>query len=103
MGERTRTHLLSERDVLVAVPRVLRERSSEHVRESRGALMQTIERLRDAENRLVIVYVYTATAAIVAGAFFGVLQGLSRSSAFIAPSWFDYYRMLTMHGVLMAL
>ena len=55
------------------------------------------------ENRVVIAHIYTATAAIVLGAFFGVLQGFARTSAFSLPSWFDYYRVLTMHGVLMAL
>ena len=60
-------------------------------------------RLREAENRLIIAHVYTATAAIAVGAIFGALQGLSRASAFFAPAWFDYYRILTMHGVLMAL
>ncbi len=65
--------------------------------------MHALERLRKAENRVVIAHVYTATAAIVVGALFGAMQGLSRASAFVAPPWFDYYRMLTMHGVLMAL
>lgn len=59
--------------------------------------------VRNAENRVVIAHVYTATAAIAVGAIFGALQGMSRAQAFDAPSWFDYYRMLTMHGVLMAL
>ncbi len=56
-----------------------------------------------AENRLVLAHVYTSTVAICLGALFGVLQGIARSGAFTPPSWFDYYRMLTMHGVLMAL
>lgn len=56
-----------------------------------------------AENRVVIAHVYTATAAIALGAIFGVFQGFSRAGAVTAPSWFDYYRILTMHGVLMAL
>lgn len=56
-----------------------------------------------AENRVVIAHVYTATAAIALGAIFGMLQGFSRADAITAPSWFDYYRILTMHGVLMAL
>lgn len=56
-----------------------------------------------AENRLVLAHVYTATVAICLGAVFGVLQGLSRADAVTAPPWFDYYRMLTAHGVLMAL
>ena len=55
------------------------------------------------ENRLALAYVYTATGAIVIGAIFGVLQGFSRANFFVAPSWFDYYRMLTAHGVLMAI
>jgi cytochrome c oxidase subunit I len=55
------------------------------------------------ENRIVIAHIYTSTAAIVLGAFFGVFQGFSRAGALSAPAWFDYYRILTMHGVLMAL
>ncbi|HEY9085857.1 MAG TPA: cbb3-type cytochrome c oxidase subunit I [Candidatus Tyrphobacter sp.] len=56
-----------------------------------------------AENRVVIAHVYTATAAIALGAVFGAFQGFSRAGALTAPAWFDYYRVLTMHGVLMAL
>ncbi len=55
------------------------------------------------ENYLVIAHIYTATAAIALGAVFGVFQGFSRAGALNAPVWFDYYRILTMHGVLMAL
>ena len=55
------------------------------------------------ENRLVIAHIYAATAAICLGAVFGVLQGYSRALAFNAPAWFDYYRMLSAHGVLMAI
>jgi cytochrome c oxidase subunit I len=66
-------------------------------------MMHALQRQHEAENRVVIAHIYTATAAIAVGAIFGALQGLSRASAFAAPGWFDYYRMLTMHGVLMAL
>ncbi|MBV8152856.1 MAG: cbb3-type cytochrome c oxidase subunit I [Candidatus Eremiobacteraeota bacterium] len=55
------------------------------------------------ENRVVIAHVYTSTAAIALGAVFGVFQGFARTSVFGAPAWFDYYRILTLHGVLMAL
>lgn len=55
------------------------------------------------ENRVIIAHIYTSTAAIVLGAVFGVLQGFSRAGTLSLPSWFDYYRILTMHGVLMAL
>ena len=33
-----------------------------------------------AENRLILAHIYTATAAIVVGALFGVLQGASRAN-----------------------
>jgi cytochrome c oxidase subunit 1 len=56
-----------------------------------------------SENRVVIAHVYTATAAIALGAVFGVFQGVARTGAFSAPAWFDYYRILTMHGILMAI
>ncbi|HTU82182.1 MAG TPA: cbb3-type cytochrome c oxidase subunit I [Candidatus Acidoferrales bacterium] len=56
-----------------------------------------------AENRVTIAHVYTATAAIALGAVFGAFQGFARASAVTAPPWFDYYRILTMHGILMAI
>lgn len=57
----------------------------------------------ERENRLGLAHIYTATAALALGAVFGLLQGWSRARWFTAPHAFDYYRMLTMHGVLMAL
>ena len=65
--------------------------------------MQAIASSNPAENRVVLAHVYTATVAVCLGAVFGVLQGFSRAGAIDAPAWFDYYRMLTAHGVLMAL
>ena len=56
-----------------------------------------------AENNLVLWHIYTATGALALGAFFGLLQGFSRANFIVMPPWFDYYRMLTAHGVLMAL
>jgi cytochrome c oxidase subunit 1 len=55
------------------------------------------------ENRVIIAHIYTATAALVLGAVFGLFQAFSRARAFTAPAWFDYYRMLSAHGVLMAI
>ncbi|HTU68919.1 MAG TPA: cbb3-type cytochrome c oxidase subunit I [Candidatus Baltobacteraceae bacterium] len=65
--------------------------------------MQSAVASNPAENRLVLAHVYTATIAVCLGAVFGVLQAFSRADALQAPQWFDYYRMLTAHGVLMAL
>jgi cytochrome c oxidase subunit 1 len=55
------------------------------------------------ENRLVIAHVYVATIALMVGASFGLFQALSRASWLHLPMWFDYYRMLTAHGVLNAI
>jgi cytochrome c oxidase subunit 1 len=55
------------------------------------------------ENGLVLAHIYTSTAALVLGALFGLLQGFSRANFIVIPAWFDYYRILTAHGVLMAL
>ncbi|MBV8196661.1 MAG: cbb3-type cytochrome c oxidase subunit I [Candidatus Eremiobacteraeota bacterium] len=52
---------------------------------------------------LVLTHVYTGTLVLGFGALFGVLQGLARANLIAMPDWFDYYRMLTLHGVLMAL
>ena len=58
---------------------------------------------RASGNRLVIAHLYTATLVLGLGALFGMLQGFSRANWIVMPPWFDYYRMLTAHGVLMAL
>ncbi|HTZ56199.1 MAG TPA: cbb3-type cytochrome c oxidase subunit I [Candidatus Acidoferrum sp.] len=58
---------------------------------------------KPSENRVVLAHIYTATVAICVGALFGVIQAFSRANAIVVPAWFDYYRMLTAHGVLMAL
>jgi cytochrome c oxidase subunit I len=65
--------------------------------------MQRASHTLPAENRVVLAHIYTSTAAICVGAIFGLLQGFSRANAIAMPTWFDYYRMLTAHGVLMAL
>jgi len=56
-----------------------------------------------AENRLVLTHVYTSTAALAVGALFGLLQAFSRANWLVMPDWLDYYRALTVHGVLLAL
>ncbi|TAM86713.1 cytochrome C, partial [bacterium] len=56
-----------------------------------------------AENRLILAYLYVALVSVFIGTFFGLLQVTSRAGLFQTPSWFDYYRMLTAHGVLLAL
>jgi cytochrome c oxidase subunit 1 len=52
---------------------------------------------------LILTHFYTATLVLGLGALFGLLQGFSRANWIVMPQWFDYYRMLTAHGVLMAL
>jgi cytochrome c oxidase subunit 1 len=59
--------------------------------------------LRKGGDRLVLAHITTATVAVGLGALFGMLQGFSRADFIVMPPWFDYYRMLTAHGVLMAL
>lgn len=61
------------------------------------------ERQLRSENRVVLAHIYTATVAIALGALLGLAQAMSRASALNLPASFDYYRILTLHGVLMAL
>ncbi len=58
---------------------------------------------RASGNLLALTHVYTATLVLGIGALFGMLQGFSRANIIVMPAAFDYYRMLTVHGVLMAL
>lgn len=56
-----------------------------------------------AENRLVLAHLYVAFCALAIGTSFGLLQTLSRAGAISLPASLDYYKLLTAHGVLLAL
>ena len=58
---------------------------------------------RAGGNLLALTHIYTSTLVLGIGALFGMLQAFSRASLITMPPAFDYYRMLTAHGVLMAL
>ena len=58
---------------------------------------------RASGNLLALTHIYTSTLVLGIGALFGMLQGFSRAGLIVMPAAFDYYRMLTAHGVLMAL
>jgi cytochrome c oxidase subunit 1 len=62
-----------------------------------------LELSRASGDLLALTHVYTSTLVLGVGALFGMLQGFSRANLIALPAWFDYYRMLTAHGVLMAL
>ncbi|HTX59099.1 MAG TPA: cbb3-type cytochrome c oxidase subunit I [Verrucomicrobiae bacterium] len=60
-------------------------------------------KLRPAERGVVLAHLYVAFTAFGLGTLFGLLQTVARSGAFTLPSFFDYYRVLTAHGVLLAI
>jgi cytochrome c oxidase subunit 1 len=69
-----------------------------------GATAQdALELSRAQGDLLVLAHIYTSTLVLGIGALFGMLQGFSRANLIVMPAWFDYYRMLTAHGVMMAL
>jgi cytochrome c oxidase subunit 1 len=67
------------------------------------SLSREFELSKAGGDLLVLTHIYTATLVLGFGALFGLLQGFSRANWIVMPAWFDYYRMLTAHGVLMAL
>lgn len=48
-------------------------------------------------------YMVVAFLALLIGGFLGLLQGLERGGVIQLPSWFNYYQVLTAHGVLLVL
>ena len=46
-------------------------------------------------------YILVAFAALLLGGIFGLLQALNRGGLINLPSWLNYYKILTAHGVLM--
>jgi len=54
------------------------------------------------ENRLILAHIWVALGAMFVGTAFGLLQVYSRAGAHVTE-FFDYYRLLTAHGVLLAI
>lgn len=54
------------------------------------------------ENRLILAHIWVALGALFVGTAFGLMQVYSRAGAHVTE-FFDYYRLLTAHGVLLAI
>ncbi|WP_316569066.1 cbb3-type cytochrome c oxidase subunit I [Neobacillus sp. YIM B06451] len=48
-------------------------------------------------------YIFVAFIALLVGGFLGLLQGLNRAGILELPTWFNYYQVLTAHGLLLIL
>ncbi|OCA87688.1 cytochrome C [Bacillus sp. FJAT-27225] len=48
-------------------------------------------------------YMVVSFASILIGGFLGLLQGLNRAGVLELPTWFNYYQVLTAHGLLLIL
>jgi len=59
--------------------------------------------LSKPEKRLTMAYIYVAIIALFVGGLMGLLQTLVRSGKFTLPWGIDYYQILTIHGVVLAL
>ncbi|WP_066319659.1 cbb3-type cytochrome c oxidase subunit I [Bacillus sp. FJAT-29814] len=73
----------------------------------------TVQMFKDKVNKLAGIsqedariskaYLSVAFIALFIGGFLGLAQGLNRAGLFELPSWFNYYQVLTAHGVLLIL
>lgn len=57
--------------------------------------------LEDA--KITKVYMIVAFSALLLGGILGMLQGFNRAGFLSLPNWFNYYQVLTAHGVLLVL
>src|SRR4051794_21731830 len=48
-------------------------------------------------------YIAVAFIALLVGGFLGLLQGLNRAGLLELPTWFNYYQVLTAHGLILVL
>ncbi|MHA6252863.1 cbb3-type cytochrome c oxidase subunit I [Oceanobacillus sp. CAU 1775] len=53
--------------------------------------------------KLTLTYFSLAFIVLFIGAFLGLVQGLNRAGLLELPHWFDYYQVLTSHGILLVL
>ncbi|WP_121614989.1 b(o/a)3-type cytochrome-c oxidase subunit 1 [Virgibacillus halodenitrificans] len=55
------------------------------------------------ESRLYMSFIYVAIISLLIGGLMGLLQTLVRSNTITLPWGIDYYQILTLHGVVLAL
>ncbi|HSI67519.1 MAG TPA: b(o/a)3-type cytochrome-c oxidase subunit 1 [Planococcus sp. (in: firmicutes)] len=55
------------------------------------------------DSKIAIWNIIVAYSAFLIGTFMGLLQVFVRNDALGLPAWLDYYQVLTVHGVLLAL
>ncbi|MBV8601329.1 MAG: cbb3-type cytochrome c oxidase subunit I [Candidatus Eremiobacteraeota bacterium] len=55
------------------------------------------------ERRVILAHIWVAVGALFVGTSFGLMQVYTRAGATQASALFDYYRLLTAHGVLLAI
>ncbi|MFC7062535.1 cbb3-type cytochrome c oxidase subunit I [Halobacillus seohaensis] len=53
--------------------------------------------------KVSLSYLSVAFVALLIGGVLGLLQGLERSGLLELPTWFNYYQVLTAHGILLLL
>lgn len=53
--------------------------------------------------RLTLTYFFVSFIALLIGGFLGLFQGIERAGLIQLPAWFDYYQVLTAHGILLIL
>lgn len=59
--------------------------------------------LNAEDARISKSYFTVSFIALLFGGIFGLLQGLNRAGLLELPSWYDYYQVLTSHGLLLVL
>src|SRR5690625_4714759 len=55
------------------------------------------------DSKLSLTYLSLAFILLFVGGFLGLVQGLNRAGLYELPPWFDYYQVLTSHGILLVL
>lgn len=59
--------------------------------------------VNQADARLSLTFLSVSFATLFIGGFLGLFQGLERAGLIDLPHWFDYYQVLTAHGILLVL
>ncbi len=57
--------------------------------------------ISNEDARLSKSYIFVAFAALFLGGLLGLLQGLNRAGLLELPTWLNYYKVLTSHGLLL--
>src|SRR5699024_2421685 len=87
------TNIAEEERKMEAVLHSYKDKADKNLRKYLGT--------NEKDAKLSLTFFTVSFAVLLVGGLLGLVQGLERAGLLTLPNWFNYYQVLTVHGVLL--